>query len=63
MKHKFKIKRITEFDIEGNLRFEQFKVDLEIKTQGDHGIYEKYMNKTFGTYAEARAFIRKHEGI
>lgn len=63
MKHKFTIKRISEFDIEGALKFEQFKVKVEIKTQADHGIYEKYMNKTFDTYAEARSFIRKHEGI
>ena len=63
MKHKFKIKRITEFDIEGNLSFEQFKVRVELETQGDHGIYEKYMSKIFDTYAEARQFIRKHEGI
>ena len=63
MKHKFKIVRITEFDIEGNLKFEQFKIGVEIEKQSDNGIYEKYMNKTFGTYAEARAFIRKHEGI
>lgn len=63
MKHKFKIKRITEFDLEGNLKFEQFKVKVEVATQGDHGVYEKYMSKTFDTYAEARSFIRKHEGI
>lgn len=63
MKNKFKIVRLTEFDIEGHLKFEQFKVGVEIKTQSDHGIYEKYMSKTFDTYAEARQFIRKNEGI
>lgn len=63
MKNKFKIKRISEFDIEGQLKFEQFKVKVDIESQSDHGIYEKYMNKTFDTYAEARQFIRKHEGI
>ena len=63
MKHKFKIKRVTEFDIEGNLTAEQFKVRIEIESQSDNGIYDKYRDKTFSTFAEARKYIRKHEGI
>lgn len=63
MKDKLKLIRVTEYDIEGNIKFEVFKIGIEITTQADHGIYERYMNKTFSTYAEARKYIRTHEGI
>lgn len=63
MKDKLKLIRTTEYDLEGNIKSEKFKIGVDVVTQADHGIHERYMNKTFDTYAEARKYIRTHEGI
>lgn len=63
MKDKFTIVKEVDYDLDGQEENVCYRVNFRWKTNGDYGIHEKYMNKTFSTYEEARKYIRTHEGI
>jgi len=63
MKNKFTIVKIVDYNLDGEEEYVRYKVNFSWKTNGDYDIHEKYMNKTFSSYEEARKYIRIHDGI